>query len=462
MKRVLVLLITILLWSACSALPPVSIRIGTAQPTALATPSPGSDDAFIDSLARDTWAYLNWAASNHLPWSWRSESPDLAGGDYSNPAEIGLYMLCWLGAYELHRPWSPGWSEVETELMALLDQLSAWQTGVQSSQPHGPNAYASSVFYQWYWVSWHPPVVGTDGRSSSNHVVPSIDNAWLAASLITLREYAEANGHPELGRKASAILGDMNFTPWYSSATHRFVWGGREDPRAGTAIDYYSNENRIINFTARALDDLDTQEFQLSLSALEQNSGTYGSITVSKIAWDGSMFTYLAPALFIREMETSYGRETLLPIVQAQMAYARDQGYPVWGLSDCFDIGDEEYVQQGSPPAASPGPLETRPGLVSPHASALALITPVASEALANLQTLQARFPDAYHPHYGFRDCIMAKPGPDYGRVSERFSALAQEWLFLSIVNMETGLIWDYFYQDEGVRHAHEEMYPEQ
>jgi hypothetical protein len=423
----------------------IVLKTATAMPEPDGrTDPPSEEDLFLEELAQDTWAYLSseWATAHHLPWSWRSES--LSGGDYANTAEIGLYALSWLAAYDLQRPWSPSWAEAEGEVGAVLDRLRAWQIGSQTHQPHGPNAYGDRVFYQWYWISEDPPVVGA---GAGDHVVPSIDNAWLAVSLITIREYAQANGHAALAQKAGDILDDMDFTLWYHPDTHRFTWGATEDPQGGTEADYYSNENRIINFVARALGQLSAEEFRLSLEALEGPSGTYKDITVEKVAYDGSLFTYLSPALFVREMDTAYGTATILPAIRAQIAYAQDHGYEAWGFSDCFDVGEGGYVQQGAPPAAMPGPTETRPGLVTAHASALALITPLASDVITNLQTISDTWDCAYDPAYGFRDSVMTNPAaPDYGQCSVRFSALAQEWIFLAIVNHETGFVWKYFF----------------
>lgn len=433
----------------------------TSAPSQAVTPEPTpsvQDAAFLNTLARDTWNYLSsdWATTNHLPWSWRSAT--LEGGDFANPAEIGLYALAWIGAYEFKRDWSPEWAAVETEVTAVLDQLRAWQTGSQASTPHGPNAYNNTVFYQWYWISWNPPVVGAD--AGTNQVVPAVDNAWLAASLITIREYAEAHAHSALAQKADAILNDMDFALWYDQTTHRFWWGAVKNPQGDFQADYYSNENRIINFVARAKGDLSTEEFQASLNVLVASPKTYNDITVERVAWDGSLFTYLAPALFIREKNTPYGRNTLDPAVAAQIAYAQAQGYAGWGFSDCYDVGEGGYVQQGAPPAARTEPPEDRPGLVTPHASALALISSHRAAALTNLQTLQQTFPAAYDASYGFRDSLMAKTDDaQYGTVSTRFSALNQEWIFLALLNAETGFIWDYFYRDEGVARAYQEMY---
>lgn len=427
--------------------------------------SVSSNEDFLNTLACRTWNYLrsDYTTTKHLPHSWWSEDcsgDDDVRGRYANPTEIGLYALSWLAAYDLGRPWSPSWAETQLKVIAILDQLRAWQTGSQQyPQSQGPNAYQNSVFYWWYWLFKTQPVVS---ELEEDHLVPAIDNAWLAACLITIRGYAGACGHTTMAQGANTILSDMDFRLWYDPAIHRFFLGATEAPRHGVQANYYSNENRIINFVARALDHLSTDEFHVSLEALEGPSGTYDGVTVEKVSWDGSYFTYVAPALFIREMSTAYGMGTVVPATQAQIAYAQNQGYAAWGLSDCYDVRDSGYVKQGAPPLASPDPPETRPGLVAPHVSSLALITPLASEAIANLQTIAVTFPCAYDPQYGFRDAVMVNPSdPDYGQCSSRFSALGQEWIFLSIVNHETGFIWRYFYRDPGVLRAHTEMYGE-
>lgn len=455
-------------WLACGALlacngaTPAASR--TAPGAGAVEPPPASSQTaapvqnpFLDQLAEDTWAYLSsdWATANHMPWSWRS--PSLSGGDDANPAEIGFYVLAWLIAYDYQQPWSPTWAQAEAEIAAVLDRLRAWQTGSQPEQPHGPNAYQNKVFYQWYWVSWIPPVVG-DGPG--NHLVPSVDNAWLAASLIVISQYAAERGYTALAHKAQAILDDMDFTLWYHPDVHRFAWGTTEDPQGGTLADFYSNENRIINFVARALGQLNTDEYLLSLQALEAPSGSYAGILVEKVNWDVSLYTYLAPALFIREVNTGYGKNTIVPAILAQIQYARDHGYVAWGLSDNYDILDGGYVQQGAPPSATTGPTETVPGLVTPHASALALITPLYTEAITNLQVLSDTFPPLYQPGYGFLDSVMADPDdPDSGKTSSRYAALDQEWIFLA--NTHDGFLWQYFYRHPGVRLAYREMFGE-
>jgi hypothetical protein len=423
-----------------------------------------ADRPFLDELAQRTYAYLSsdWATSNHLPWSWRS--PTIEGGGYANTTEIALLLLAHIGAYEMQREWSPDWTATAAEVEAILEQLLAWQSGSQSEGQNGPNAYQNQVFYQWYWINQNPPVVGA---GEVDHVVPSIDNAFLAASLIVLRAYGVVNDQPDLTDQADRILGQMDFRLWYDEEKNLFNWGGTDDPLGGHWADYYSNENRIINFVARALGQLSSEEYAASLEALVRRSATYDrdtdytsdDVTVNHVAWDGSYFTYLAPGIFIREHDTIYGSETIVPATWSQITYAADQGYAAWGLSDCFGIADAGYMQQGALPTAMAGSPETRRGLVAPHASAMALVTPYAELATANLRKLRTQFPASFDARYGFYDCVMTNPrDQQYGDASTRFSALAQGWLFLTIVNAEMQLIQDYFYHDSGVIRAHDEM----
>ncbi len=457
------------------------------QPTTHASPLPPNQEVFLDAVAQKTWNYLrsNWATDNHLPWSWRSSQ--FPNGDYANPTEIGLYMLSYIGAYEMRKSWSPSLNAVDNELAAVLGQLRRWQDGSQPPDPNaGPNAFQNSVFFRGYWINQNPPRVGGSSTTDDNHEIPSIDNAFLAASLMTIREWARLNSHrTETGGEltlvkiSSDILNDMDFTLWYNDTTDQFQLGDISDPMLGGPADYYSNENRLINFVARANGDLSTQEFQASIDVLAKPSATYDpgtpgggdEIMVNRVAWDGSLFTYLAPALFLREIESDYLAGTIAPAIHAQMAYATDENYSVWGLSDAYDLcggsTPPDYLHQGAPPLAptNPDPPEQHPGLVTPHAAALALITSYApdtannyaDEAVAALRHMSG-FRQLYNATYGFKDSLMAlRSNPQYGDASCLYSALAQAYTLLAIAEHRTGFIWKYFYHDPEVQLAHQE-----
>jgi hypothetical protein len=431
-------------------------------------------DASLGEVTAATWAYFasTWAAINHLPCSWRSET--IAGGDYANPAEIGLYMYAWLAAYEMGRPWSPSWERAAAEIEAILDQLLAWQTGSQPATGGRPDSYKNKVFRQTYWISASPPSVSATPPDNRDRQAPSIDNAWLAVCLICVRGYLRANlaSGVEFGRleaKAGAVLSKMDFRIWFHAQTSLFSWLAPDDPLYGSGPEGMatdrSSENRVINFVARALGHITKAELDASLQALQSAPGTYNGIRVEQANWDGSFFAYLSPALFIHEMRTPYGRDTLDRATQAQIAYARDRGYPVWGISDTYDADGGGYATRGAPPRRSNNPdNDPDDGLVAPHAGALGLITAYADEAVANLATVRAGFPASYDSRYGFRDSVMADPAnrAKYGRASSRFSALGQAWAFLALINAQQGIVWRDFYRDAGVIQTHDEMFPGQ
>lgn len=451
-----------------------------------------AERTFLNNLAGDTFAYISsdWATDNHLPWSWRSERDP--SGSYANVTEIGLYMLSYIGAYEMKQPWSPTRREVKTELRAVLSQLRTWQTDTVPVDCGGTprqNAYQNKVFYQWYWVTAVPPHVGCNTEPESyDIVVPSIDNAFLAASLITIREWAEVQGIKAVRRDANRILSAMDFRLWYDPALRLFWLGTFDTPQGDIHGDLYSNENRIINFIARALGQLSKKKYKRSLDALIAEPRTYDNgtpgdtsddITVKKVNYDGGLFTYLLPSLFINEGKTPYYKKTIKPAIEAQIAYASDKGYEAWGLSDCFDsdpltptpnatLSSIYLKNQGARPSSIIDTIEEHPGLVAPYASGMVLNTKLVSTAIANLQTLKA-IPHVYPViddgtntpfYYGFRDCVDVLPGSDrYHQVSARYSALAQEFIFLSIAQRQTNFIHKYFYRDAGVVRADREMF---
>jgi len=304
------------------------------------------------------------------------------------------------------------------------------------------------AYYQWYDTNGHI------GLGQTDRLVPSIDNAWLVASLITIREYARANGEYNLANQSDNILKGIDFTMWYNYTDHRFFWGDIDDPKNGAVAAYYSDENRIINILAFALGQINQSEFQASLDALNQQNGSYGNITVDKVNLDGSYFTYASPALFIREKDTPYA-QTLENATWAQIKYAEDKGYPCWGISDGISpINPNDYLNLGVPPVAG---SYNDLGILTPHTSALALVNKnpeLLDRAIANFRCLE-NYGDLYDPRYGFRDSVNVSDNV----TSTKFLTLDQEWIFLSLANYKNNTIWKYFYMDNGVRKAHKEMY---
>src|SRR3989344_6004722 len=74
-----------------------------------------------------------------------------------------------------------------------------------SLQNNNSQSY-NGLFYQWYNIDNAKPARTSDYR------IPSVDNAWLALSLVVVNRFAYERGNSTLENLSSAILKKMNFS----------------------------------------------------------------------------------------------------------------------------------------------------------------------------------------------------------------------------------------------------------
>src|SRR5262249_26015184 len=107
-------------------------------------------------------------------------------------------------------------------------------------------------------------------------------------------------------------------------------------------------------------------------------------------SWGGSMFEALMPALVIDEQRFAprgLGANDVAHTVVRRRWATEQLGYPVWGMSPCATANVDGYGEYGVPVLGTRG---YRPGVVTPHASALALLVEPQT-AVANLRALASR-----------------------------------------------------------------------
>jgi hypothetical protein len=177
-------------------------------------------------------------------------------------------------------------------------------------------------------------------------------------------------------------------------------------------------------------------------------------------SWGGSMFEDLMPDLFVPEERLapdSWGSNHPLTVL-AQIHHGMvEAGYGYWGFSpsntpeggyDAYGVDatgmnptgyysneDKTLVDNGfagcpgRDPQPAPPPSAYTNGVVTPHASFLALrFAP--QQALANLQKLASSFPTIYG-RWGFRDSVNVQTG----RVSDSYLSLDQGMIMASLGN---------------------------
>ena len=348
------------------------------------------------------------------------------------------------------------------------------------------------------YYNWYDPNTGeklTVWPVDGGRVYPflsSVDNGWLAAALIMVR-----NTVPQLRAQANAIYADMDFGFYYDPGAGLLRGGFWDEPsnqctttgnyrQEGPDVYYtchhygaLNTEPRIASYIGIAEGDIPAthyyklwrtfpatcdwgwQEMQpagvtrtyLGVDVFEGHY-TYRDMNIVP-SWGGSMFEALMVPLLVPEEEwgpRSWGVNHPL-YVEAQIEHGMDEAdYGYWGFSPSNDPagGYREYgVDQiglnpdgyssdqerttvdygfGECRPAQPLPTEYGRGVVTPHASFLALdYQPTA--ALENLANLREDF--GAYGWGGFYDAIDVTTGTQ----SKYYLALDQGMIMPAIAN---------------------------
>ncbi len=226
----------------------------------------------------------------------------------------------------------------------------------------------------------------------------------------------------EIAADADALAYGMDFRMLYDTEVRLFRIGynistGRID---ANHYDLLATEARLASFFAIAKHDVPIEHWFALGRPVTRLEGK-----PSVLSWNGSMFEYLMPTLFLPGQRDTLLGESESTAVEHQRAYARERGVP-WGISEsAFATTDQDGNYQYRA-FGVPG-LGLRRGLtddvvIAPYASALALCCwPTA--AVQNLQVLRDLGAMGL---YGFHDAV------DYtrGRLAEgRHFAIVRNYM---------------------------------
>ena len=395
-------------------------------------------DSMMDKIFKGTYGYFPNPGSGHdyFPYS------SIPGHNLNcTVTEIGLRAVSFIFAYEEQRSWSPTWEITRDNLLGTLNRL------------YDLTNYNGHAYYQFY---------GTIAGNIRNDDIPSVDNALLAASLLTIKGYCSQrpflDGSSEITNICAQILKPMDYSLWYTFSSHRFGW----TPDSPSSCDFYSNENRIINSIARVLAieygtwEFSSAEFLQSMNSLVKPPGTYDGITVNPVSWDGSLFTYLFPAQFVREMETSYGTDSIDKAIESQIRYMENNGRHAFGISDAITPSEVGGYQQGCPPRASGNP-DNDPdlGLITPGSLIMSLVSSYRVETANALYYISTNKSDSFSTSIGFHSTVSVTSDIS----SEVYSALDDGHAILALANVCNETSWNAFYANQSVAEMHKELY---
>ncbi|MCP2341736.1 glucoamylase family protein [Actinomadura rupiterrae] len=326
-------------------------------------PGTALDVAQLRRYAADTWKSLAAMADPATGLPADNISGDLTTPNHStSPTNIATYL----------------WSTVVARDLGLIsaqdatDRVSKALTSVGKLARHDP----SGQFYNWYDQTTLQPVPGKQFLSS-------VDNAWLAATLMMLR-----NAVPAASAKASALLAPMDFS-WYfdpkgganpgTGAMRGGFWA--TDPGGcsikgnypGKGADVYytchvygaPGETRIATYVGIARGQIPATAYFGQLRTMGDDGcttasqtqkpqgttrtylgvpvyeGTYGYRGARFVpTWGGSMFEELMPNILVPEQSwapNSWGRN-FPAYVNGQIQHGMaEAGYGYWGFSPSND-----------------------------------------------------------------------------------------------------------------------------
>jgi len=432
--------------------------------TAATTDPPGltaDERQTLGRYARDTWrSFEAMAQPGELPADGlrRGEDGAWKPTEKTSPTDVAAYLWSILAAERLQLIGSDDAGRRLDRTLAALARLE---------RVHG------------FFLDRFDPRTGRSLKNEAGEGTPprpllsTVDNGWLAAALMMV-----GNTRPALRERADALLKPMDFGFFYGPydpgdpVKHPGQLHGTfrpDDGSFGTFHGLVNTEPRVASYIGIARGQLPPEHYYHIGRTFRpghgpQRQGTQGEVRTylgvevdeghityrgMKIvpSWGGSMFEALMVTLFVPEARwgpRSWGVNHPL-YVRAQIEHGLEEArYGFWGFSpacrpeggyrtygvDALGADPKGYTSNDHGVAAGTGktPGEFRDGVVTPHASFLALrFAP--HEALDNLRGLADRFP--IYGTYGFQDSVNVSSGAVAGCVL----ALDQGMILAAIAN---------------------------
>ena len=422
-----------------AARPHVRGRLAGWPQDRVARPPRGeTDQQFVMRLARDTWRGLAALVDreHRLPVDNVRLGDDPRVGDYTNITTVGLRMIAIVAARELALVSD---AEALAELRALLATLDRLETH-------------AGFFFNYY---------DTTSLERTSNLVSFVDSSWLTAGLMVVRAT-----FPELRAAATRLIDAQDYRFFYDRKAQRMSHGYYVH-RGERSLFHYGvlyAESRLGSLIAIGKGDVPEEHWFRMVRTFPPVCGWQASQPIARRSkqvrghsifggwyewegvrvvpsWGGSAFEALMPTLVLDEprlARASLGANDLAHAT-VQRRYALETlGYPVWGMSPSATPAGA-YGEYG---VRVLGSLGYPPGVVTPHASALAL-TITAAEAVANLRRLAERF-DVYGD-FGFYDAV----DPVRGEIARAYLALDQSMILVAAANyLKDGVVQRRFAAD--------------
>lgn len=399
------------------------------------------DKELLLKAAQDTWRYFENAIDKRN----RLVSDHFKVGDfplaaaYTSPTNIAMDLLSTVAARDLEII-SPDQAAKRVQaLFSTLRKLKKWK----------------GFFFNFY---------ETTRLNVTRQFISSVDSAWLAVSLVVVRQAFPG----EIAAEASAILEGFHFQEFLDPETNQLRVGYDVEQQRFTPYHYgmLATEARIASLYGIGKGDLpqehwwhlyrtapeewewQTQKPQGRMVERDKVQYFQGYYTEGKQkfvpSWGGSLFEFLMPTMVIHEQKyapKSLGANDKI-VTELHRDYAlKEKKYPVWGISpsSTSDGRRWQYGEYGVKKLGVKGYPDR--GVITPHASFLALEA-LPRDAIKNIRKL---LEFEIYGEYGFYDSISFPSK----RINTQYLALDQGMVLIPIANyLKKGAIHGYFHAD--------------
>ncbi len=413
--------------------PKLKARLAGWPATALIDPEtlPASDGDFLRRLAIDTWRGIDALTdrAHGLPLDRVEFQPDSVApenshiGDYTNITNIGMHFLAVTSAFELKL--------ISRE--QALERLATTLTTLEGLESY------RGFFYNYY---------NTTTLERTSNFISYVDSSWLTAGLMVVRQTFQ-----ELAPRCSRLIDQGNYRFFYDELHHLMSHGyyvhmGQRssyhygvfyaEARLGSLIAIGKGEvpeDHWFRMSRTFPPEFDWQTGKpvdrghRSAGGFDWIAGHYHWHDRDYVpSWGGSLFEALMPMLVLDEIQhapKSLGHNGQVHTALHRLYALEDLGYPVWGMSPSSTPGSNAYSEYG---VRLLGMAGYKPGVVTPHAAGLALLTEP-QEATRNLRRLAADF--AAYGDFGFYDAV----NPVSKEVSHNYLCLNQAMILVALAN---------------------------
>ena len=405
-----------------------------------------SDKDFLLKIAMDTWRYFengvdleHYLVADHLKIG---DFPLVA--TYTSPTNIAMSLMAAVAARELGVISGRHAAERVQSVLKSLQEMKRWK----------------GFFYNYYELMQ---------LSVSRPFVSSVDNGWLAISLVVVRQAFPG----KIAEQATAILNGFNFQEFLDPENNHLAIGYDVAREVMTPYHYglLVTEARAMSLYAIGKGDLPREHwwflYRTAPAAWNwQNQVPKGEMVIQDgvnyfqgyytygekkfvPSWGGSLFEFLMPTMVIDEKRLapkSLGLNDKI-VTEIHRDYAlREKKYPVWGISPSAIANGRQwqYGEYGVKKLGVKGYPDK--GVITPHVSFLALET-LPQDAIKNIRKLLQY---EIYGDYGFYDSIMFPDGKiNYEKVNHQYLALDQGMILIPIANyLKNGVIQAYFHKD--------------